>query len=98
MTAHANDLGLPLPISSPNWCTAAELRIPACWVRTPTVSLCCVMKVKLPDDSELELDSGATGADAAAAIGPGLAKAALALKVDGELRDLSAPLLDGESI
>ena len=42
-----------------------------------------VIKVKLPDDSELELDSGATGADAAAAIGPGLAKAALALKVDG---------------
>ena len=57
-----------------------------------------VIKVKLPDDSELELDSGATGADAAAAIGPGLAKAALALKVDGELRDLSAPLDDGERI
>src|SRR3954462_11126124 len=56
------------------------------------------MKVKLPDDSELELESGATGADAAGAIGPGLAKAALALKVDGELRDLSAPLQDGESI
>src|SRR3954465_1096845 len=56
------------------------------------------MKVKLPDDSELELESGATGADAAGAIGPGLAKAALALKVGGELRDLSAPLQDGESI
>src|SRR3954453_8542563 len=61
-------------------------------------SLTREMKVKLPDDSELELESGATGADAAGAIGPGLAKAALALKVDGELRDLSAPLLDGESI
>ena len=57
-----------------------------------------MIKVKLPDDSELELDSGATGADAAAAIGPGLAKAALALKVDGELRDLSAPVEDGEQI
>jgi len=56
------------------------------------------MKVRLPDDSELELESGATGADAAAAIGPGLAKAALALKVDGELRDLSAPLAEGERI
>jgi threonyl-tRNA synthetase len=57
-----------------------------------------VKKVKLPDGSELELEDGATGADAAAAIGPGLAKAALAVKVDGELRDLSAPLAGGESI
>jgi threonyl-tRNA synthetase len=56
------------------------------------------LQVKLPDDSELELEPGATGADAAAAIGPGLAKAALAIKVDGELRDLSAPLQGGESI
>src|SRR5918994_3322873 len=56
------------------------------------------LKVELPDGSELELEDGATGADAAAAIGPGLAKAALALKVDGELRDLSAPLTGGERI
>jgi threonyl-tRNA synthetase len=48
--------------------------------------------VTLPDGKPLELDAGATGADAAAAIGPGLAKAALAIRVDGELRDLSAPL------
>jgi threonyl-tRNA synthetase len=48
--------------------------------------------VTLPDGKPLELPVGATGADAAAAIGPGLAKAALAIKVDGELRDLSAPL------
>jgi threonyl-tRNA synthetase len=46
----------------------------------------------LPDGKPLELPGGATGADAAAAIGPGLAKAALAIKVDGELRDLAAPL------
>jgi threonyl-tRNA synthetase len=46
----------------------------------------------LPDGKPLELPAGATGADAAAAIGPGLAKAALAIKVDGDLRDLSAPL------
>jgi threonyl-tRNA synthetase len=44
----------------------------------------------LPDGKPLELPAGATGADAAAAIGPGLAKAALAIKVDGELRDLRA--------
>jgi threonyl-tRNA synthetase len=56
------------------------------------------IKVKLPDGAELELESGATGADAAAAIGPGLAKAALAIKVDGDLRDLSAPLENGEEV
>jgi threonyl-tRNA synthetase len=49
----------------------------------------------LPDGKPLELPAGATGADAAAAIGPGLAKAALAIKVDGELRDLAAPLPEG---
>jgi len=49
----------------------------------------------LPDGKPLELSAGATGADAAAAIGPGLAKAALAIKVDGDLRDLSAPLPEG---
>jgi len=48
--------------------------------------------VTLPDGKPLELPAGASGADAAAAIGPGLAKAALAIKVDGELRDLAAPL------
>jgi threonyl-tRNA synthetase len=56
------------------------------------------MKVKLPDGNELELNDGATGADAAAAIGEGLARAALAVKVNGDLRDLSAPLHDGEPI
>jgi threonyl-tRNA synthetase len=50
------------------------------------------LTVTLPDGKPLELPTGATGADAAAAIGPGLAKAALAIRVDGELRDLWAPL------
>jgi threonyl-tRNA synthetase len=54
--------------------------------------------VKLPDGADLELPDDATGADAAAAIGPGLAKAALAIRVDGELRDLAAPLHDAASI
>ena len=53
------------------------------------------MKALLPDGTELQLDDGATGADAAAAIGAGLARAALAVKVDGQLRDLTAPLHDG---
>ena len=52
----------------------------------------------LPDGSALELADGASGADAAAAIGPGLAKAALAIKVDGELRDLAATLPDEAAI
>jgi threonyl-tRNA synthetase len=52
------------------------------------------MHVSLPDGTQLTLDEGATGADAAAAIGAGLARAALAVKVDGELRDLTSPLPD----
>ncbi len=54
--------------------------------------------VKLPDGTPLELPEGSSGADAAAAIGPRLAKDALGIKVDGELRDLSAPLPDGAEI
>jgi threonyl-tRNA synthetase len=55
--------------------------------------------VKLPDGSSLELDDGATGADAAAAIGPGLAKAALAVKANGAgPQDLALPLADGDEI
>ncbi len=54
--------------------------------------------VTLPDGSSLELEEGASGADAAAAIGPRLAKDALGIKVDGELRDLGAELPDGAKI
>ncbi|HEX3832930.1 MAG TPA: threonine--tRNA ligase [Solirubrobacteraceae bacterium] len=50
------------------------------------------MDYQLLDGTTLSLDDGATGADAAAAIGAGLARAALAIRVDGELRDLSRPL------
>jgi threonyl-tRNA synthetase len=56
------------------------------------------MKVVLPDESELELPDGASGADLARAIGEGLARAALAVRVGDELRDLSAPLADGERV
>src|SRR5579875_409668 len=52
------------------------------------------MDVELPDGKRLTLPDGATGADVAAAIGPGLARAALAIKVDGEVRDLARPLRD----
>src|ERR1700735_603076 len=50
------------------------------------------MDYVLPDGTPLSLPDGATGADAAAAIGPGLARAALAIKVDGEVRGLSREL------
>jgi len=61
--------------------------------------------VRLPDGKALELDDGATGADAAAAVGPGLARAALAVEVSHpeagegpEVRDLARALPDGASI
>jgi threonyl-tRNA synthetase len=53
------------------------------------------MKVTLPDGSPLELPDGATGADAALAIGEGLARAALGVRQNGDLRDLDAPLREG---
>jgi threonyl-tRNA synthetase len=49
--------------------------------------------VTLPDGGTRELPRGATGAEVAASIGKGLAKAAYAVEVDGELRDLSRPIL-----
>ena len=54
--------------------------------------------VRLPDGTPLELAPGATGADAALSIGEGLARAALAIRVGDEVRDLSAPVSDGEEI
>jgi threonyl-tRNA synthetase len=64
--------------------------------------------VTLPDGKQLELPDGATGADAAAAIGPGLARAALAVELTGgggydngdgpQVRDLSRPLPDGAQL
>jgi threonyl-tRNA synthetase len=56
------------------------------------------VNVPLPDGTPLELPDGATGADAARAIGEGLARAALAFRQNGQLKDLSAPLVDGEPI
>ncbi len=57
-----------------------------------------LVNVTLPDGTELELADGATGADAAEAIGPGLARAALAVRQNGELRDLARPLAPGEPL
>ena len=56
------------------------------------------MKVVLPDSSELELPDGASGLDAARAIGPKLAEQAVLVRVNGATRDLRLPLADGEQI
>src|SRR5690349_24931832 len=50
-----------------------------------------MFKIALPDGSVREMPEGSTPADVAAAIGPGLAKAALAAKIDGEVRDIMRP-------
>ena len=55
-----------------------------------------MFKIALPDGSVREMAEGSTPADVAAAIGPGLAKAALAARVDGELRDINRPF-EGDS-
>ena len=51
-----------------------------------------MIRISLPDGSEREAPRGVTPAEIAAAIGPGLAKAALAARVDGEVRDLNRPI------
>src|SRR6266478_6015663 len=56
------------------------------------------MKVVLPDNSELELPDGATGLDAAAAIGPKLAEQAVLVRLNGHVQDLRLPLEEGERI
>jgi threonyl-tRNA synthetase len=56
------------------------------------------MKVVLPDNSELELPAGATGLDAARAIGPKLAEQAVLVRANGRVQDLRLPLQDGDPI
>ena len=56
------------------------------------------MKVVLPDKSELELPEGATGLDAARAIGPKLAEQAVLLRSNGRVQDLRLPLEEGQEI
>jgi len=56
------------------------------------------VKVILPDESELELADGASGLDAARAIGPKLAEQAVLVKADGVVQDLRLPLSDGAKL
>src|SRR6478752_6765738 len=56
------------------------------------------MKVFLPDGKKLELEDGATGLDAARAIGPKLAEQAVLVRSNGHVQDLRLPLEDGQPI
>jgi threonyl-tRNA synthetase len=56
------------------------------------------MNIVLPDNSELELPDGATGLDAARAIGPKLAEQAVLIRANGAVQDLRLPLEDRQSI
>src|SRR5881628_1850521 len=56
------------------------------------------IRVTLPDGSEKRVPAGSTGVDLAKAIGPGLAKAALAVRVNGTVWDLARPLPDGAKV
>lgn len=56
------------------------------------------ISITLPDGSVKSVSAGATVADVAAAIGPRLAAAAIAGRVDGRLVDLTAPVADGAQV
>ena len=48
--------------------------------------------ISLPDGSQRSFESAVTVRDVAASIGPGLAKAALAARIDGRLVDTNPPM------
>ena len=56
------------------------------------------MNITLPDGSVRELNEGSTGLDLALDIGPGLAKAAIAVSVNGEQKDLSDPINEDSKV
>lgn len=57
-----------------------------------------MVSIILPDGSAKEFDHQPTGLELAESIGPGLAKAAIAVKVNGQQRDLSEPLADNDNV
>lgn len=57
-----------------------------------------MIEVTLPDGSKREFDSPVTVGDVAASIGAGLARAALACKVNGKLVDLSHPITENSTV
>ena len=57
-----------------------------------------MVSIRLPDSSQLSFDGQTSGAEIAARIGPGLAKAALAIKVNGKAQDLATPITQDADI
>lgn len=57
-----------------------------------------MVAIKLPDSSIKEMENGASGADLAQAISPNLAKAALAVEINGELKDLTTPITTDSTV
>ncbi len=57
-----------------------------------------MVAIKLPDGSIKEMENGASGADLAQAISPNLAKAALAVEINGELKDLTTPITTDSTV
>ena len=57
-----------------------------------------MVAITLPDGSVRQYDRPVTGADVAADIGPGLAKAALAVRINGEMKDLLLPLTENTNL
>ena len=56
------------------------------------------LTITFPDGSERNYDSGVTGAEIAASIGPRLAKAAVAVKLDGAAIDLGRPITENGTL
>src|SRR5437762_3805223 len=85
-------------MSSPSAARRRRTLPPPPPARPADLMVAAEIRVTLPDGSQKTLPKGSTAADLAKAIGPGLAKAALAARVNGEVRDLSRPLPDGVTV
>ncbi|MBT5659332.1 MAG: TGS domain-containing protein, partial [Rhodospirillaceae bacterium] len=57
-----------------------------------------MVAITLPDGSKRTFDGAVTGAEIAADIGPGLAKAALAVRIDGQLADIALPIEEDAAV
>src|SRR5258708_16329776 len=83
-------------------CAACAVVIPSAARGTtpfrPAVRVLRMIDLKFPDGRSRQFDDGVTGADVAASISPSLARKALLVKLDGQLRDLARPLERGGSV
>ena len=99
---HSSSVGLRNVLGGSRLLLGVRDRVPsASSFRSSSLGCCGTvssMRIVLPDSSELELPEGATGLDAAAAIGPKLAEQAVLVRSNGRVQDLRAPLEDGQPI